>query len=70
MLEKIWNAIVGLVVGLIVWFGSQAIAGYIIGVIGRYSKWTVDFTITTAMIIGVIVSIICEIIYIKGKVDA
>ena len=70
MLEKIWNVIVGIVVGLIVWIGSQGITGYVIGVIGRHSDWTVDFTITTAMIIGLIVSIICEIIYIKGKIDA
>lgn len=64
MLEKLWCVFKGIIMGLVIWFGSQALVGLIVGTVGNVNSWDMDFTLGLAVILGVITSIISEVIYI------
>ena len=64
MLERLWNVFKGIIMGLVIWFGSQALVGLIVGTVGNVNSWDTDFTLGLAVILGVITSIISEVIYI------
>lgn len=68
MLEKLWDIFKGIIMGLVIWFGSQCLTGLIVGTVGNIYAWNVDFTFGLAVILGLLTSIISEIIYIVSIV--
>ena len=64
MLEKLWTVFKGIIMGLVIWFGSQALTGMIVGIVGNLYAWDTDFAVGLAVILGILTSIISEIVYI------
>ena len=50
---------------IIVWYGSQAVVGLVIGFIAALAGLTMDTIFMPVCIVGIITSIIAEVIYFK-----